>query len=356
VKRSSAMMTGAALMTVLFAGATLSLAQPSEPPRRGPGPAMGPGGGSGPGPSRPAGTEAEQRASAIAALEQRLAALREHEQAVEEGLSMLRAGEPLEKVREHAGAAFEGQRERIRERVRDGIERGPGDRRPMGPRGDEARPDGPGGPGGPGGHPPRLTPEQREAAMEFLRMQHPQMFERLENLRQSDPEGFDRMVEQRAPRVMPWLRERESDPEMFELRRSFFEMEMQARALAQQIAEATASSDAATVELVRTLGQQFDVRARMTEREISKLGERVQRLRQEALDQSDRKSELIQQRATEMIDRARSRPEGVGPAGEGLRDRGPDDRGPQGRGGREGGRGGRGMEGGPGRQRPVDAP
>jgi len=301
----------------------------------------------GPGPNapRPAGTEAEQRASAIDALEQRLAAIREHEQAIEEGLAMLRAGEPLEKVREHSAATFEGQRERIRERIREGIERGPGERRPMGPRGDEARPGGPGG--------PRLSPEQREAAMDFLRMQHPQMFERLEHLRQSDPEGFDRMVEQRAPRVVPWLKERESDPEMFELRRSFFEMEMQARTLAQQIADAPDSSDAATVELIRTLGQQFDVRARMTEREISKLGERVQRLRQEALDQSDRKSEVIQQRAADMVERARVRPEGAGPMGEGRLDRGPDDRGPQGR-GREGGRGGRGMEDGPGRQRPAE--
>lgn len=342
MKRSSLTMTGAALMTVLFAGSTMAWGQPGEPPRRapGPGPGMAPGLGHGPGAPRPAGTEAEQRASAIASLEQRLTVIREQEQAVEEGLAMLRAGEPLEKVRERSAAAFEGPRDRIREH-------GPGDRRPMGPRGDEARPGG-GKPDGLGG--PRLTPEQREAAMEFLRMQHPQMFERLEHLRQSDPEGFDRMVEQRAPRVMPWLKERESDPEMFELRRSFFEMEMKARALAEQIAEAPDASDAATVELVRTLGQQFDVRVRMTERDISKLGERVQHLRQEALDQSDRKSDLIQQRATEMVERARVRPEEPGPMGEGRRDRGPGDRGPQGR----GGRGGRGMEGDPGRQRPTE--
>ncbi len=351
MKRSTLMITGAVLMTVLCAGATQSLAQPSEPPRRAPGMGPGPTGpGPGPGPSRPAATEAVQRESAIAALEHRLATIREQELAIQEGLEMLRAGEPLEKVRERAAGAFEGHRERVRERVREGAERGPGDQRPKGPRGDESRPDGPGGPGGPGGHPPRLSPEQREAAMDFLRTQHPQMFERLEQLRQSDPEGFDRMVEQRAPRVMPWLRERESDPEMFELRRSFFEMEMQARALAQQIAESPEASDAATVDLIRTLGEQFDVRARMTERDISKLADRVQRLRQETLDQGDRKSELIQQRATEMIERARSRP-----GGQGLMERGPDDRGTPGR-HRDGGRGGRGMEGGPGRQRPADAP
>lgn len=211
-------------------------------------------------------------------LERRLEQVRRDEERLTQALEKLEAGEPLEEVR---GAA-EGPRDGPRGRP------GPGRRGAGGPR-----PDGPPPPGGP---PPqgRVDPH---AIMEFIRAHTPELAARLDELRRRDPQAADRLMERLQGRVREVLSERDPAlreartaefrhmPRMFEVSRRF------TQAIRRGAPEAEAA--AARTALRSAIGEQFDLRLKRHQAEISVLEERVTRIRREVEDYTTRREQVI---------------------------------------------------------------
>lgn len=318
------MTTHTRLMLVLgFAGtlACSALAQPGGEPAR-PAPKAGE--------QTPEGelSENARREAARQLIERRLNELKQQEAELREGLDMLDRGEPLDKVR---AKTLDRRMDRLRE-LRDA---GPGGERPMR---DGMRPGGGQGPGpgmgsGPGrrggeldrperGEGPRgdmrgegpedgrrrdaepLNDQERQQALNFIRLQAPETVEDAERLMHDDPAKFDGMVQRRLPRFAQWIHEGRQDPEMFKLRREFFELEMTSRKAAREAAENENNTDARK-RLMEALDRQFDLRTSIDEREVSRLRERIDKLDKQRAQQAEQRKQIVERRANQMIERAR---------------------------------------------------
>lgn len=262
-----------------------------------------------------------------AMLERRIDRIEREETALREAKAMLDRGEPVEKVREYL-------RETVGEDVRDRMQqwrdrRGapPDERRPgqPGPRGGEGRgsDDMPtprrGGPEGPHAGPdpasdgPPLPPNR---ALELLRDVNPPMFERLNRMRERNPEQFRDAMRRVSPRLTEFDRESRAHPGMWRLRVQMFRLEREARDLARTAAgEPAAERAEAVAKLNSVIGEQFDLRLRMREQEVSDLTERVSDIRSQIDAASKDREALVAARARDMIEEARmdDRPPPGGP-------------------------------------------
>lgn len=264
--------------------------------------------------------EANRREIARRLIASRLERLQEIEASLERSLELLRTGEPIEAVRREADKAMDAAR---------GFGpmfqgRGPARGNELGPQAREPR-DPLGGPGprgeGPGGRPPRpfldsLTPEQRRAALEILRERGPQMFERLQRLERERPGEFDRVLRQRLPAMLDWMREREEDPAAFELRTRTMELERKAAEAARRAKDSGGADSEAAGQLRGYLNELFDVRVQMGERELQRLSDRIEKIRQDITSREGERGPMIERRLLQMIENPPPHPPGPpGPSG-----------------------------------------
>lgn len=129
-----------------------------------------------------------------------------------------------------------------------------------------------------------MTPEQVDRAMGFIREHMPQLHERLSAFRESDPVGFERLMNRMGPRIREAASVKDRDPKLFELRaneiRAGIQVLESARAY-HDLKREKAPDDklaAAQATLRDALAAQQDARAAMMAREIDALSERVKSL------------------------------------------------------------------------------
>lgn len=227
---------------------------------------------------------------------------------LEEGLAMLERGESPLKVREHLRETVrDGLRDRFQQ-MRDGRPR-PGERR------DPPMFDRPGGPpeGGPpphepGGPPPRGGPRPLDRLFGVLRETNPGMAERLERLRREDPEQFQKLFDEYAPRLARLAEERERLPDRWPDRVKQLLLQQRAGALAREISGMPADKQAeATVRLRANLGEQFDIRLKFAREDLERNKQHAQRLEQEIAENTSDREAAIEKQLNDMLRQARER-------------------------------------------------
>lgn len=251
--------------------------------------------------------------------------------ALDEAIEMLGRGEPVEKVREHMrGVMRDGLRDRAQQ-FRDGRRpRQPGPGGPGGPDGpgERRRPPGdppppqemerggppphpPGGPGGPGGPPPPGGgPRPMERLLGVLRETNPRMADRLERLRREDPEQFQKLFDDFAPKLARLAEERERLPDRWPDRVKQLLLQQRAGGLAREIAAMPADQQKDAMEKLRAnLGEQFDIRLKFAREDLERNKEQAQRLQREISEKSGDKDAAIERQMQEMLDRAKSHTE-----------------------------------------------
>jgi hypothetical protein len=214
-------------------------------------------------------------------LEARLADARQVQERMEAALRRLDAGDPAEDVRQ----GLEPPRPEFR---------GPGGRGRSGP--------GMAGRGGPPG--PHAPPTDREAVLNFLQEHAPELMRRLHDERQHHPRMAERLLTHMEPRIRLFMAE--GDPEMRDLRgrelRASLDVLSATRDLIMARREgAPEQLRGAAEELRSALGQHFDLRQAIHEREIQILEARLEQLRREMREHLAAREELVERRVQAIL-------------------------------------------------------
>lgn len=172
-----------------------------------------------------------------------------------------------------------------------------------GGRNDWGRPDGGRGPGrgegmgGGGGDNSPITEDEKKALLALLKEAMPTMADRYEKMRQSDPEGADRMV----GRILPRLREvaslRAKDPELFELKIGEMRATSDVFAAVQALRDHKGGEDgkaALRASLREAVSRQFDSRQAAQRREITDLEKRIADLKAETARKESEREQAIE--------------------------------------------------------------
>lgn len=150
-----------------------------------------------------------------------------------------------------------------------------------------------------GGPPRPLTPEEVDVALDIMARIDPETAEDLRLRHEENPRLVGRALVERFPRIRMFLKLREFDPDMFELRVEDIRLARLTMATAEEYREARADGDAEAIDaiearLLELLAERFELRQRIREREIADLEERLAMLREQLEEQADRKDAEIE--------------------------------------------------------------
>ncbi len=179
-----------------------------------------------------------------------------------------------------------------------------------GPRG-ETGPPGPdgGGPGRPGDpQPVTLTPEQRAEILALVKEHMPEMYARLESLREKDPGAEDRIVSRFAPMFLDFLELREADPIAADLKIREFQT---GAAIMRAIGEVRAAKFAkepdserlrtAVADLRSRIVDQIEIRLAVHEHEIATIRERLARAERELAEERSKRDTLVEEKVDQIL-------------------------------------------------------
>lgn len=238
------------------------------------------------------------RAMLKARLESRLAEARQMQERLESAVQRLDEGASAAAIR--ADLEVPGEREWRRPMSRPQV--GPGSGGPP-----------PAGHGEGRGRRERLTDEERQAFVQYVQEHAPELAQRVQHLRDEHPMLADRMLSRMEPRLR--LMMAEEDLEMRELRREELRAGWDVVSSTRQLADAIrGSADEMVVgnlaQSLRTaLGEHFDLRQAMQEREIAMLESRLAQLRTEMDAHLVSRDEHVEQRVDAIIRAVRQRSE-----------------------------------------------
>ncbi len=157
---------------------------------------------------------------------------------------------------------------------------------------------------------PRLSEEEFKERLELLRELHPDLAERLEQLKDRNPQRVGAMIREHFPRLGEMLELRRRDPELFELRVKDIRANRKTLELAERYRQARRAGDQAQSQSLRdelqaAIREHFEVRQAQRERELAMLEERLEELRQRIKERTAQREELIQKRISELSEKAR---------------------------------------------------
>lgn len=237
-------------------------------------------------------------------LEQRLARLREQEARIQGALDRLNSGERPDvepwmlepEARGPIGGGPGGDEPGLGGPQVGGEPGGPGTR----PGARAVRPGGPavGGQGGEG-----RPPLPRERLMDFLRENNPRMHQRLERLRQHNPEAADQALHDRQERFRELMQERAEHPEAFAVRQEAFAARERVHAAARALVM-NPEDRAAMAEVRDAVEQAFDVQLKVHEMTLSRLSAELEAARERLEEQQANREQAIDSRVEEVIERA----------------------------------------------------
>ena len=236
-------------------------------------------------PTRPAveRSESQRREMAKRMIEARLERIRAEQASLEATLAAIESGQPLEQLR-------------LPEPQRRGDWAGRDDRR------------------GPDAGPDRQRDEAEPAftdaqVLEFIAEVYPEWMGRINELKERDPEGLQRLLRERRPRLMELMIERRDNPEVFQVRQRIARSELGLRRAAWAFARAGTDSQRATAEseLTSILESQFDLRVELARAELRSI-QRAGAQKLAAIEETiAKRAELIAERKADLLQAIRDR-------------------------------------------------
>ncbi len=244
--------------------------------------------------------------------------MRESAPRLQKAVDDLDTGRPFEDVRRELTSQRSENAAAFMEALRRVGFTGAGFARRNGPELD----DGPGGPGGPGGErpdasgPPRpdrpgpgrqFTPEDRTRIVGEITKHNPDLAAQIKTLRDKSPEAADRVIDSLAERTRGMRELEQRDPETFQLRQREIKSLFDVLRLRREYADAVrdkAAEPALTdlcMQLRVAVAEQWDVKAKLDDRQIVDLEKRLERLRQDKLAKAKNRDTTITDRTDSII-------------------------------------------------------
>jgi len=160
------------------------------------------------------------------------------------------------------------------------------------------------GSGRPGFH-GRMSEDEVESALDVVVALYPELADRLNQLKEDDPERLRQTLERRFPRVRFLLVLKQRDPAMYELRLDDIALERQTKALGKKIRQARADDDKDAYkkyreQLEELAAKHFDIRQAIRESEIEMLKGKIEDLEKRLDDRADDRKDLIEQRVEQV--------------------------------------------------------
>lgn len=154
---------------------------------------------------------------------------------------------------------------------------------------------------------PGFTGEREAAAMTFVRTNHPELAELLDQLKSSDPGQYQRAIRDlfKSSERLAQLEER--NPQRYPLELSMWKVNSRIQVL---LARLTMSSDPAVEDQLRqAVAEQLELRKQLLTSEQQRLAQRLAELKADLDDLEQHEQERIEQRMTKLLSEAsRSRP------------------------------------------------
>lgn len=161
------------------------------------------------------------------------------------------------------------------------------------------------------GEPTRVwSPKELERAEGVLRAFYPKMANRFGRLREADPSAAGRLLDERFPLVFRLMQQQERDPQMFRLRVTEARLLREATQLRRRYtrAEDEAEQAALAARIKAKLGEAFDTRQAMRQRELDELADRLEGLRAEQAEAGLRRDAIIEERFQRLLASGQGRP------------------------------------------------
>ena len=141
--------------------------------------------------------------------------------------------------------------------------------------------------------------------MQFFKDTQPDLYEKAQTLRETDPANFDNLVRGAVRTVDRLEKLREKNPELFQLNMSDLKLKYESKRLAYQLKEpglSAADREHATAEANKVVAQHFEVRQKLRQAQIDELKNQLNQL--EARLQSDEKVKdtLIQKHIQKLME------------------------------------------------------
>lgn len=152
-----------------------------------------------------------------------------------------------------------------------------------------------------------LTPDEQESLHEMAATLLPDGSAKLDELRDADPDQYEKLMERNQPRLMEFSQLRARDASMFELRRQDTRLARQTQQLARAAREAELDgafdqADEYERQLKELLATHFDVRQRIRAYELDLIAMRVRDLEEELSLRSRSRGELIEERLEQLME------------------------------------------------------
>ena len=157
----------------------------------------------------------------------------------------------------------------------------------------EGRPD-----GREGWRPRPLTDQQIEQGMAVLRETESPFLEKMQQMRESDPEQFRKSLGRFWPMLDYMVRTKTSDPDHYKLMVDDQKFNHRSWALAKQHRDATKEkktevAEKALADLRKVAEEHFEVRQKLRERELTELEKRLVELRKRLVERKEKRQEMI---------------------------------------------------------------
>lgn len=148
-----------------------------------------------------------------------------------------------------------------------------------------------------------ITEEEERAALTFLRSVDPEGADRLEALKESAPRWYSISLRRTLMAQMRLDEMAQRDSSLYNRHCEIFRLDARAEGLAMQYREAQNDADRTRIrsELIGVLDRLFDLREEDKRYEIERLERRLERLRTVVDERMERKDEIVDRRADELI-------------------------------------------------------
>ena len=157
----------------------------------------------------------------------------------------------------------------------------------------------------------QMSAEQRQEIYNFAISFDPKVKTKLEELREKNPQQYEKIMSQNGPRLVEMMQMKARDPDMYELKRHDALLTRRSAQLAASIRklrdnpesspEDLQLADQQEKELEAILREHFDVRQRIREYELDMIALRLRDLEEELSLRNQHREELVSDRITELL-------------------------------------------------------